>query len=98
MPCKLPSKILQPNLASRLRKVSQMVELFVKGGIRAAQGSRAILTFVMSVVLALGGSALPARGVVIGWNVDTDTNVTGYQVQWGTDGTTFNMTADAGTN
>ncbi len=52
----------------------------------------------MCLGLAVCPLTLPAQSVTIAWNPGTNSNLAGYMVEYGTDGTNFDSEIDAGTN
>jgi hypothetical protein len=72
--------------------------MLAKSGLTSAPWRRGILTFVMSLGLAVCPLTLAAQSVTFAWNPNPGTNVAGYMLYYGTDGVNFDSQMDAGTN
>lgn len=75
-----------------------MTGLISRWGLAKTPGPWRILTFAMSLGLALCPLALSAQSATLVWVPETDPHVTGYIVYSGTNGIDFDKQVDVGTN
>ncbi len=74
------------------------IEMLAKCGLTWAPWRRGILTFVMSLGLAVCPLTLAAQSVTLAWNPSPSPTVAGYMLYYGADGINFDSQMDAGTN
>ncbi len=83
-------------LAERMLNEVTMRETISKIGLTAIPGHRAILIFVIGMAFCPLTQA--DRSVTLAWDPSPDTNVAGYLIHYGNNGTNYTSQTDAGTN
>ncbi len=73
-----------------------MRETISKISLAGISSRRAILILVAGLALALSPAARATQSVTLAWNASPATNVTGYKIYYGNNGTNYNNQVDAG--